>query len=616
MMPRRRSLDNSAKRTEYKAISGLFRGRMKAMKDILVFLARELAPHKKAIAFCSGLAVLAALLDMAAPILMGRGFDMAVKDAPFAVPAAAIVGWFAIRTVADRVRSYINYRGGKIAAETSEGYVRRMLVILLDKPLSFHFGKKSQETSDKIMQMRWHMENMIVATIFDLVPALLAVVAILGYLTFVDWRIALALALSMAAFMRYVYAMTPVTVANQEAWRKTERKASSFGWDSLRNILVVKSTTNEALVGRMLAKYGDEMSAVIEKDTAFDRKTLDVQNLIIGAGSLAALLIAVADFRSGALSVGGLSAVTAYTFAIFGYVRYCQWQFRAFLRMTAAYGDAKAVMAEPAEDFASGESVPIEGNVEFRNVRFRYREDKHALEDVCFTVRKGERIAIVGESGEGKTTMVDLLGRYYDPQSGSVMIDGRDARGLNLRSLRSQMAYVPQDLTLFHESIAFNIRYGRPDATDEEVREAARLADLDAFIEGLPEKYETVVGERGLKLSGGERQRVALARAFLRDPRILVLDEPTAHLDSKTEERVRASLEKLMNGRTTFVIAHRLRTVMDADRILVLKDGRIAESGRHDELVKKPGGAYAALLEAQSGLIAPGEKHLGEHRAD
>jgi ATP-binding cassette subfamily B protein len=173
------------------------------------------------------------------------------------------------------------------------------------------------------------------------------------------------------------------------------------------------------------------------------------------------------------------------------------------------------------------------------------------------------------------------------------------------------MAYVPQDLTLFHESIGFNIRYGRTDATDAEVAAAAQFAKLDAFIEELPEKYATLVGERGMKLSGGERQRIALARAFLRDPRILVLDEPTAHLDSKTEEHVRQSLETLMRGRTTFIIAHRLRTVMDADKILVLKDGRIAESGTHAELVQK-NGAYAALLKAQGGFISPDEQHVGD----
>jgi ATP-binding cassette subfamily B protein len=487
-----------------------------------------------------------------------------------------------------------------------------MLVALLDKPLSFHYGKKSQETADKISELLWLLDSMIAGLIFDFAPAIIAATAILAYLTYLDWRIALPLAVALISLIVYTYRTVTTSLKNQEDWRGAHRKLGSFGWDSLRNILVVKSTTNESMVAQTLKTYGEALFVETDKSETYDRRVLDMQNLIIGLGSVAVLLVAIVNFRSGTLTFGGLSAVTAYTFAIFGYVRYCQWVFRALLKTTAVYRDVVEVMKEPPEDMASGKMAALTGDVKFRNVRFRYREDKPALEDVSFTVRHGQRVAIVGESGEGKTTMVDLLGRYYIPQSGAVMFDGVDSREINLRSLRSQMAYVPQELTLFHENLGFNIRYGRPDAQEADLHAAARAAHLDEFIETLPEKYETVVGERGLKLSGGERQRVALARAFLRNPKILVLDEPTAHLDSRTEEAVRQSLEELMRGRTTFIIAHRLRTVMDADLILVLKDGMIVESGRHEELSKKADGAYSAFLKAQTGLIAPDERHIGQ----
>lgn len=581
-------------------------------KDIVSFLVALLKPHKKTIVLCSALAGLAAVLDTLAPIAMGRGFDLAGSKAPFAWYGGAILAWFAIRTVADRVRSYITYRGRLVSGDVGEGYERRMLVALLDKPLSFHYGKKSQETADKISELLWILDSMIAGLIFDFAPAILAATAILAYLTYLDWRIALPLAAALVAFIVYTYRTVTPSLKNQEEWRKAHRKLGSFGWDSLRNILVVKSTTSEPVVARTLKSYGEAISVETEKSEAYDRRVLDTQNLIIGAGSVAVLLVAIVDFRSGAFTFGGLSAVTAYTFAIFGYVRYCQWQFRALLKTTAAHRDVVEVMKEPPEDLLSGKEAALAGDVEFRNVRFRYREDKQTLEEVSFKVRHGQRVAIVGESGEGKTTMVDLLGRYYAPQSGVILFDGVDCRDISLRSLRSQMAYVPQELTLFHESLGFNIRYGRPDASESDLHAAAKAAHLEEFIGTLPEKYETVVGERGLKLSGGERQRVALARAFLRNPKIIVLDEPTAHLDSKTEETVRHSLDELMRGRTTFIIAHRLRTVMDADLILVLRDGRIVESGRHEGLVKKADGAYAALLKAQTGFIAPDERHIGQ----
>ena len=572
------------------------------MRDVFELLVQELKPFKKSIFFCSFLAFFAAGLDTAAPILMGRAFDFAGKHAALFIVGGMLLASFVARFVAEIVRSHVAYRGSIIAVDVGEGYTRRGLVKLLNKPLSFHYGKKSQEISEKFLDMNSLLDNFINAVVFDFLPAILAIIGILSYLTIIDWRIAGVLCISIMVLTLYTYRASIHVLEHQREWWKARRKVSSAVWDALRNVLVVKSTANESLVENLVKKYAEETLESRENRSRFDRRVRDMQNFFIALGSLCAISIAVFDFRSGVFTLGRLTTVTAYAFSMFGYVRFWQWQVRSYLLLTAAYTDVKVILAEPVEDFFSGIAKIFHGAVEFRNVRFRYREDKPALEDINFVVRAGMRVAIVGESGEGKTTMVDLLERYYEPQSGSILIDGTDAKEINLRSLRSQMAYVPQDLTLFHESIGFNIRYGRPTATDEEVHIAARLAHLDTFIDSLPEKYNTVVGERGMKLSGGERQRVALARAFLRDPRILILDEPTAHLDSKTEEFVRQALETLMAGRTTFIIAHRLRTVIDADTILVLKDGRIVESGRHEALLQKPDGAYAALLKAQGGL--------------
>ncbi len=580
------------------------------MKQFIKFIFRELAPHKKTVIFCGVLAVLAAGLETAAPIIMGRGFDLAKQGTAFAVYGGALTLWFVIRFIAERLRTYIGGKGMYIGNMVSENFNIKAMEKILDKPLSFHYGEKNNENITKLSYFRWDIQSIIEGVIFDFVPAILIVMAILGYLFFIEWRIGLALALGMALFIFYTFKTSENWIKKRNLLNQAERDVDQAGWDGLRNILVVKSTSNENYFRKALKRLQDKFKIAFLKFIKIDYSQMYWQNAIIAVSSFAALLIGTVDFTSNVFSFGQLSAITAYTFTIFGYVRFVQFQIKNFSRGMTRYNVIKKVLSEPAEDFQSGQMVELKGDVEFANVAFGYQKDRQILKDVSFAVKSGERIAIVGESGEGKTTLVDLLGRYYRTNTGKILLDGIDLGKINLKSLRSQMAYVPQDLTLFHDTLEFNIHYGRPEASDKEVREVAEQAHLTDFIEKLPKKWKTVVGERGLKLSGGERQRVAIARAFLRTPKILVLDEPTAHLDSATEENIRQSLEKLMRDKTTFIIAHRLRTVKDADKILVLKDGRIAESGRHNDLIKNPHSVYRALLEAQGGFISPTEEHI------
>jgi ABC-type multidrug transport system fused ATPase/permease subunit len=273
---------------------------------------------------------------------------------------------------------------------------------------------------------------------------------------------------------------------------------------------------------------------------------------------------------------------------------------RELMTESGEKGDAM----DNAEKVSSGGSIrppASAATVVFDSVHFRYpsRPDLPVLRGVSLEAKPGQRIALVGASGAGKSTIIALLLRFYEPDSGRILLDGEDAAGLGLDTLRSRMALVPQEVLLFGGSIRDNIGYGRPGASDDEIRAAAQRANCAEFIERFPEGYDTLVGERGVKLSGGQRQRIAIARAFLRDPGLLLLDEATSSLDSESESLIQQSLDTLLAGRTAILIAHRLATVRKCDRIYVMQDGIVVESGTHDELVRVPNGVYRRLAEMQ-----------------
>jgi ABC-type multidrug transport system fused ATPase/permease subunit len=326
------------------------------------------------------------------------------------------------------------------------------------------------------------------------------------------------------------------------------------------------------------------------------------QQTIFGFGFVAIFGLSVILLRANAISAGELVMFIGYTVLIFQPLARLGHEYRVIKRGMAVIKRALKVLKEEPEEYQEKGTVKIKnmnGKVIFKGVDFRYKKQL-VLKNLSFKVSPGEVIALVGESGVGKTTLADLISRYYVPTKGKILIDGYDVHKIDLKFLRDNIATVPQEITLFNDTIKNNIKYGKINATDEEVIKVAKAANAHEFIQKFPKKYNQVVGERGIKLSTGQKQRVAIARALLRNPKIIILDEATSSLDTKTEKLVQQALKRLIKGRTTFVIAHRLSTITEADKILVLEKGMVAERGKHEDLIKIEDGIYRRLYFLQS----------------
>jgi len=478
---------------------------------------------------------------------------------------------------------------------------------LIRLPMTFFSSKRVGELTSRISADISLLQETFTTTLAEFIRQMIIIIGGITLLTITSWKLTLfmlailpAIVIIAVVFGRFIrrYAKD---VQSQVA------ESNTIVEETLQSIQTVKAFTNEVLEIRRYKKKTDEVAKTAIKGGVY--RGAFASFIITGLfGAIVAVIWRGSILvQNGDLAVGQLFSFVIYSGFIGGSIGGLADIYARLQKAIGATEELMEILDEPIEEQQNqtDSDFDMSGKIELKNIHFSYpgRKDMEVIKGVDLLVQPGEQVALVGMSGAGKTTLSALLYRFYDITSGQILFDDRDASSLNRFDIRSRMALVPQEVLLFGGSIMENIRYGNPQATDEEVFAAAKKANAHDFIQSFPDGYETEVGERGIQLSGGQRQRIAIARALLKDPVILVLDEATSSLDSESEHLVQEALDQLMKGRTTFVIAHRLSTIRKADKIAVMQDGQVVEIGSHEELLKRPDGEYRKLVQLQVGEV-------------
>lgn len=572
---------------------------------------KYMAQYRKEIIMLSVMGIFSALGNGTIPYIAGRFFDVITSPETvnilwMTVPiyAALLVLWAVIQLITYVLDWKINILSEKFSNVIWLDYLSKGFGYLLLLPTAFHKTKKIGEVGNKINVAANALETIAGRIVIDLSPQILSIVIAFGIAFYLNPLLAFVL---LVGVLVYIFIFS-TQIQNSSRYQKEYWDVLGFvfgeSYDVIGNALAIKQASAEEYERERLSTKMKSavplwmrLTKLWSGLTFYQRMTILVTQIII-------FVISIAYIQQGRMTLGELLAFTSYASMVFGPFITIGRNWQTIQNGIINIQETEKILQIVPEPYDEKDSVKLDlkGDIEFKNVHFQYEEGKQVLEDISFKVKGGQVVALVGESGVGKSTLIDLISAYHYASRGEVLIDGYDIRKVNLRKLRQQIAVVPQEVVLFNDTIDMNIKYGNFQATDEEVRVAAKKAHALDFIERFPEKWKQVVGERGVKLSVGQKQRVAIARAMLRSPRILILDEPTSALDAGSEKIITQSLDELMEGKTTFIIAHRLSTVRKANLILVFKEGKIIESGTHDELLKIEGGEYRRLYELQIGL--------------
>ncbi len=577
---------------------------------------RHVRPFKKELTILVFLGIVSAIANGFVPYVTGRFFDTLIElsrgtntlaTSTLPLWAVLLVVWVLVQLVANNIDWVMDRLRRKIDTQVWFGVQVKGFDHLLHAPLMYHKNVQINGVIQKISALSWRV-SAIVRTITDIAPQFLSIIIGITLAasinTFLASILVIGVLLYVALLVKILLPIAVIDAAAHKSWNDAWNDAAQ----AVTQIDSVKQSATEEYESRIVNE--SLMGKTYDLWSQIERNWSNVsffQRMIVFATQFTVFLFSVQFVSNGIITVGELVALNGYTLMFFGPFVSLGHSWQIIQNGITIAAQAEDIFDVAEENYSPKGAVTLKqfsGDVVFENVSFAYAKGQpKVLDGVSFKVNAGETVAFVGESGVGKSTAISLISGYYFPSKGRVLVDGVDTKKLNLTNLRKNIAVVPQEVALFNNTIKSNISYGSPDTSDADIVRATKEAHAVEFITALPLGYETIVGERGVKLSVGQKQRVAIARAILRNPKILILDEPTSALDSETERNVTEALEKLMKGRTTFIIAHRLSTVRKADRIFVLEKGKIIEEGSHDELMKIKGGNYRHRYELHIGLV-------------
>ena len=575
----------------------MYNGAMADLRRLAAFL----RPYTVQLAGGVGAAVLVAVAWLYVPRYLGAQADRIIQTGSLGIlnhAALVVLGIYVFRSICLYAQlSLLAFVGHRLVADLRARIFHRVQRWSLARFAAWHSG----EVISRTIQDTQLIEQRLLGGIVDVITTGLTLAGIIVMVFLINWRLAV---LTFVALPAFVLAARLFGREVHKISTRAQRQVASL------TALIKESVIGARVIRAFVQEPREEQRFGRENERTF-QANYGIRRLIAVEVSLVSLLTALAlvlVLWAGAQYVARHEMTPGSLLAFLGYLALAM---DPAMSLTRLYSEARQAMAglervyelldvpETVRDAPGAVPMPrLQGHVRFAHVSLAYEPDRFALRDITFEVRPGEHVAIVGPSGAGKTSLVNLIPRFYDPTGGTVEIDGRDLRRVKVASLRAQIGLVPQETILFAGTIAENIAYGRPGASRAEIEEAARVANAHGFIVALPRGYDTDLGEDGMQLSGGQRQRLALARAVLNDPAIYILDEATSALDAESEEAIQDAMARLTERRTTFIVAHRLSTVRSADRIIVMLDGQIVETGRHDELASHEG-PYSRLVRSQ-----------------